>query len=540
MSVFEESATVHSATAPDFYTWTFPGAPLRIHLQLSVVSPMAHEVNRAFEANATHGVEIGGLLLGTALVSRSIIEIKGFEPFPSEYWSDHKFDLSDSGRRALERQLVVRRADRSDGLGVVGFYRSHLGEVLSLNQTDVSLAQEYFNNPANVFLLVKPATNGPANAGFFFWEMGRINPEFTYLEFPFDARQLSREQPEQVRPEPLDDEGYENPEAANDFSASHLSSGDVAFERSAPRSRTHWMIFLIFGTVLIAAGAAGLGTFMKWSAQATARDVAAAPPALSLQVERVGLDLRVIWDRHSFAVARAKEGTLVIRDGDSPEQQIPLDLEQLRHGSVVYSAANPTVNFRLEITDAENVKTSQTVLALTAPRLAASGSAPDSGAVSADQRAPGNRQPQADPTARSQEPPPTPSSSRDFSEPVGAVSKRVPESSQPKLTPPLAQPNMAGAPYIRPLPIREVRPKLSPNASMEIKSLMEVEIRVHIDDKGRVVKAEPLPAKGRVSDSLVNAARKAALHWRFEPAWVGSRPVASELVLKFQYRPAAP
>jgi outer membrane biosynthesis protein TonB len=75
---------------------------------------------------------------------------------------------------------------------------------------------------------------------------------------------------------------------------------------------------------------------------------------------------------------------------------------------------------------------------------------------------------------------------------------------------------------------------------MEIKSLMEVEIRVHIDDKGRVVKAEPLPAKGRVSDSLVNAARKAALHWRFEPAWVGSRPVASELVLKFQYRPAAP
>jgi hypothetical protein len=38
---------------------------------------------------------------------------------------------------------------------------------------------------------------------------------------------------------------------------------------------------------------------------------------------------------------------------------------------------------------------------------------------------------------------------------------------------------------------------------------------------------------------LVDAARSAALRWRFEPAWRGSRPVASELILKFQYRPAA-
>ena len=121
-----------------------------------------------------------------------------------------------------------------------------------------------------------------------------------------------------------------------------------------------------------------------------------------------------------------------------------------------------------------------------------------------------------------------------------AASKRIPESPQPKLTPPVAQPNLAAASYTPPQPIREVQPTLSPRASTEVTALMEVEIRVHIDDKGRVVKAEPLPTKEPVSNSLVGAARIAALHWQFEPAWRGNQPVASESVLKFQYHPAAP
>ena len=357
MSFFEESAPTHSATAPEFYTWTFPGAPVRIHLRLNVVDLIAYEVKRTFEATPAHGVEIGGLLLGTAFVSSPIIEIKGFEPFPSEYRTDHKFILSDDDRRKLERRLAVRQDDRSDGLDVVGFYRSHFGEGLGLSQSDVSLAQKYFKDPTNVFLLVKPATNGPANAGFFFWDRGRIDPEFTYLEFPFEARQLSG-----------------------------------AFEQNASRSRPHWLWYLLFGAVLIAIGAASFGTYMKWSATATGGNVASHSPAVALQVERRGPDLRVMWDRHLFAVARAREGVLVIRDGDLAEQQIRLDLDQLRYGSVLYSPAHPTVHFRLEISDAENVKTSQTVLALSGSRLDASGSAPQTGAVPADKRASGSRQ----------------------------------------------------------------------------------------------------------------------------------------------------
>jgi hypothetical protein len=381
MSLFEESALTHSTAAPEFYTWTFPGAPVRIHLQIKIVDLKAYEVKRAFEDVRAHGVEIGGLLLGTAFVSSRIIEIKGFEPFPSAYRTDHKFILSDSDRHKLERRLAAGQGDRSDGLDVVGFYRSHFGEGLGLSQSDVSLAQKYFKNPTNVFLLVNPATNGPANAGFFFWDKGWIDAKFSYLEFPFDARQLSG-----------------------------------VFEQSASRSHPHWLWYMLFGAVMIAAGAAGFGTYMKWGAPATAGNVAS--PAVALQVERRGTDLRVIWDRQSLAVSRASGGVLVIRDGDLTERQIHLDLEQLRHGSILYSPANPIVHFRLEITDAENVKTSQTVLALTAPRLDASGSARQTGAVPEDNRTPGSGQLQTDSTAPSQIPPAAVPSTRDFGEPA--------------------------------------------------------------------------------------------------------------------------
>jgi hypothetical protein len=61
---------------------------------------------------------------------------------------------------------------------------------------------------------------------------------------------------------------------------------------------------------------------------------------------------------------------------------------------------------------------------------------------------------------------------------------------------------------------------------------------VRIDDAGRVVKAEPMPSKEPVSSSLVDAARSAAMLWRFEPARRGNQPVPSDMVLRFQYRPA--
>src|SRR5437764_282563 len=169
----EFAAAAQPATGTEFYTWTFPGAPVRIHLQLSAVERLNHEVRRAFESVPSHSVEIGGLLLGTAdFFASPIIDIKDFEPFLSDYRADHKFILSDADRRKLDNLLGTERPVRQDGLTVVGYYRSHIGEGLSLRPEDLSLAQAHFFDPASVFLLIKPGTDGSTNAGFFLWDNG--------------------------------------------------------------------------------------------------------------------------------------------------------------------------------------------------------------------------------------------------------------------------------------------------------------------------------------------------------------------------------
>jgi proteasome lid subunit RPN8/RPN11 len=504
---------------------------------------MGREVKRAFESVPSHSVEIGGLLLGKASgASKPIIEIKDFEPFLCEYRTDHKFILSESDERKLENVLAPHAANPNDGLKVVGFYRSHIGEGLSLSPYDVSLVQKYFSDPTHVFLLVKPADDGSATAGFFFWDDRRINSQFSFLEFPFETRQLTAANSTSMGAEPAEPELQDEQAARSAVSMPWLD--ELALEESGP-PRIQWLWYALAAILMIALGATGYWTFTKWNSPPPA-SVGSDSQALALQVERKGTDLRVSWNRHSFSIARAMEGMLVIRDGDLREQQLRFDLEELRHGSILYTPANPTVQFRLEVTDQENAKTSETVLAVTAATPDAGGAAPGR-ASSGPVQTGGTPGGQSSPAAHV--------AGRDFGEPVrlnmvdppaaapgaggpNVASKRRPEAPQPKLTPPSEQPDPTAESYTPPQPMREVQPNVPASASAEVTSLVEVEIRVHIDDKGVVVKAEPLPGKTPESSVLVGAARSAAMRWRFEPAWRGSLPVSSELILKFQYHPA--
>jgi hypothetical protein len=544
MPFFEGFSSTHSPAEPESYTWACPGAPVRIHLPLSLVELMGHEVKRAFESVPAHSVEIGGLMLGKAgFASNPVIEITNFEPFLSEYRPDHKFILSESDERKLEKILAAHAGNPAGGLKVVGFYRSHIREGLSLSQHDVSLAQKYFNDPTQVFLLIKPSDDGSSTAGFFFWDNHRIDSQFSYMEFPFETRQLAAANQTPIVAEPA--EPKEQEERARPIEQPMPWLDELALEETDPHS-IRWFWYPLAAVLMIVLGVAGYWTYTKWNAP-PAESVASDSQALALQVERKGGDLRVNWNQHSFAIARAAEGTLVIRDGDLSEQQLRFDLDQLRHGSILYTPSSPTVQFRLEVTDQENVKTSETVLALTAPRPDAAGGAVRQGA--------GSRPAQPDGSPRGQPSPASPASGHDFGEPVrlamvdpppatpgantgNAPSKLSPEVRQPKLTPPSGPPDPIADSYSPPQPMHEVQPTVPAGTGAEVTSLVEVEVRVHIDDKGAVVKAEALPGKTRVSSLLVSAARSAALRWRFEPAWRGSRPVASELILKFQYRPA--
>lgn len=534
-------------------------------MHLSVVERLAPEVKRAFDVVPAHSVEIGGLLLGTAdFKSSPVVEIKDFVPFLGEYRIDHKFILSDADQRKLEKTLAAIRAERADGLTVVGYYRSHIGAGLNLNESDLALAEAHFFDPADVFLLVKPSTDGSSTAGFFFWDNGRIDSEFTFLEFPFEARLLTgaRVKPTIISRAPAP-AAFPPPEIRPHLDAPPAAGDEIeppVRERRAA-SKPPWLWYPLFTVLMIALGAVGYQAILKWAGPASGEaTVASDAPALALRVERKDNDLRVSWNKKATAVIQAKEAALSIHDGDAQQQELRLNIEQLRNGSVLYTPANASVQFRLEVTANDNTKTSESVLALTAPKAGAIATVKPA----ALPPAPAN-QPAGDSVRDRKGLTPT-DAKRDFGKPVRAVMVKPP-AQPPEVSGrnqaavrdplPVAKPQKPGvaaasasatesspaasspsAPtYIAARPIHQTQPILPLSVRRLIASAVEVDVRVRIDEAGRVVRAEPLPSREPVSSSLVGAARSAAILWRFEPARRGNQPVPSELVLRFQYRP---
>jgi hypothetical protein len=311
----------------------------------------------------------------------------------------------------------------------------------------------------------------------------------------------------------------------------------------------------LFTILMIALGAVGYQALLKWSGPASGEapvaTIASDAPALALRVERKDNDLRVSWNRKASAVIQAKEAALSIRDGDAQQQELRLTPEQLRYGSVLYTPANSSVQFRMEVTAPDNSMTSESVLALTAPKAPApANTKPATIRRSAPASRPAGNSAQA-PKGAAQS-----GAERDFGEPVRVVTVDPPPqtadtsgqnqtpSRDPLLAPALQQPGVVPASltprYVAARPIHQAQPVLSAAVRNLIATLVEVDVKVRIDETGRVVKAEPLPGTEPVSSSLVGAARSAAMLWRFEPARRGNQPVPSDLVLRFQYRPTVP
>ena len=127
--------------APEF-------APRIIDLHRKVVEHLTQEVWR--NSIPSQGMEIGGLLLGTARET-GVIEIEDFEPLA---WNGRpqRFVLSETECSALQTTLATCAWLRDSKLHVVGCYRSHVGEGFSLSADDLAFAQSCFQGPSGVFL----------------------------------------------------------------------------------------------------------------------------------------------------------------------------------------------------------------------------------------------------------------------------------------------------------------------------------------------------------------------------------------------------
>ena len=585
MAAPEEFASVQPASkVDDYYAWAPPGAPVQVHLRFGLVERLERELRGGRRLGSSHSVEIGGLLLGT--VKRLVVEVKDFEPFLCEYRSDRKFILSESDRHKLEQRLAAHRPSNAGQLTVVGYYRSHIGERLSLSEPDLFITRSYFSDPASVVLLMKPSVDGSFSAGFFFWDNGRIESDLSFLEFPFDAEQLRR-----VRINPSGPDAprrLAQSSAPREFAADvgNVTTGSIPAEERQEellnrffRWRSYWMAAI---TIIVLA-VVGYSAYRRWAQWRNPAPDLADPSALALEVGRSENDLRVSWNRNSSALHHAKGAVLSIRDGGAQLQNLPLELEQLRNGSVLYTPANPRVQFRLEVTDGDGQKVSETVLALMGrgPGAAATtenrSSRPEfsrrhvSPPVSAQPatiasqkaadvaaRPPQRNETPAAPRTRNNFDRPRPAQARNTRARTRAVEKQLisaleiapspanpPQQANsavptaPQTSAPTPEPVLPAAGYVAARPIHEERPTLSRVIRRTVTSAVEVQVRVRVDESGNVVRADPVASTGPVRGFLVSASRDAALHWRFLPAMRGNQPVASEMVLKFSYRPAS-
>ncbi len=515
------------------YTWSFPGAPVRIQLSLEVVQRLAP----CFPGK--DGALPFGLLLGHVDGPTTIVS--GFHP------------LASSEITEIETALA-ELTSFSDKPSVVGYYRAQPQEGLRLDENDLALAEAYFYDPSNVILVVQAVGAGASNATFFFWDGGRLNGDVIFLEFPFDASLLTAAEQRRV-------------EAAQrrSFEVLPSSSPVPAKPRRALWKGAAW-------TLLVAClgGGAVLGSrfFLEKSQSPSKQPVPASPshaaaepapqPSIGLHAERQNADLQLTWDRGSPVIVQATSAVLSIEDGEA-RRTIPLHAAQVHTGSILYTPVSDQVQMELAVTTpSESATESVLVLLPKKGPVRTVAILPPVLAQSSQSAAPKSTSPIA-PAKPFTAPPASPRKSAPvvpLSEPpalaVGSSPPAVADTSpwsrpsfnfQPPATPSTAatelkpQRTPVSAPVYRGArPVHKVQPTLRVPLRNLSSKVTAVEVMVAIDESGKVVKAEPQPQPG-VNPVMMSAALQAARQWTFDPARRGDQPVASEMLLRFNFAP---
>jgi outer membrane biosynthesis protein TonB len=95
--------------------------------------------------------------------------------------------MSDEDKVRMKQALA--KVTNAAGVSIAGFFRSNTRRELVLDEEDQAVAKEFFSDPNNVFLLVRPFAMKPSAGAFFFWEGGQL-PEASYQQFPFKRAEL--------------------------------------------------------------------------------------------------------------------------------------------------------------------------------------------------------------------------------------------------------------------------------------------------------------------------------------------------------------
>lgn len=301
----------------DYYHWEEPGRGVRIYMESGMMDRLQADVIAGSGASPAGGILIGRVESEGA---RTNTIIETYIAVPANVNPE------------AELLRAALAGCRPGAPAILGYYRGHYGGGLSMSAADVELVENYLPAPGSLFLLLKSMSGQACTAGFFFWEDGRFQGEFSLLEVALGrmAALPSPGAPEVAEPlEPL------------------------PLPAPAEKQPVHfWRDLLLRAAIVsLAAVTVVLSVLIYLGAPRASHDSAAAAPTaakLGLRVERKTPDLVATWDQKAPEIVAARGATLSIRDGGG-QKDLLLDKSQLATGSVVYTPLGDDVQFRLEI-----------------------------------------------------------------------------------------------------------------------------------------------------------------------------------------------
>lgn len=308
------------------YTWTFPGAPIRVCIQLEVIRHLQELLTP--KAGSGNAVSIGrtGVLLG------KIGGVNGTEVAAA-------IASVGDGPDAIATTLSSLKASRD--LEPVGFYSAVPGPELRLSDHDFSVAGRFFSDPRNVFLIIGLKETGADKGTFFFWDENKIHRDFTILEFPFDASRLAAKEGQRAA-------------RTRDSRVTEAAAMIPEPAQLPPRQPGHrrpkwvWSAAVVAVLAIVFAGVRYLKMpVSRLNAGAPAPVVDIGTP-LGLKFEHQGSDLVVAWDRDAGARYGATAGLLSIRDG-AGEKAVGLSMDMLNAGRVFISPQTNQVQVQLTL-----------------------------------------------------------------------------------------------------------------------------------------------------------------------------------------------
>ena len=500
----------------NYYTWEEPNRDITVCLSVEAANRLQMEVIRSGSAPNGARVEIGGILLGRRelLSGRTVTVIDDFDTIDCKPRKKPFYSLTAKDHQQWAGMLRRRRSEPQIGASVVGYYRSHERADLFLSSEDLRIIRRHFADPDNVFLVVKALPGLACTAGFFFWENGRIQSEFTNSEVALIPTEFSLI-------------AYPPPEVLPD---------SVAAE--AGMNRFRWMFGGVALVVIAASTVLGVLKYEKrplrevTSSTTVIARKAAIPAARQENEGRAAAVDRGKERSRDSASERPKDSGIPRRavEKKQPHQSPVYKLPQRRKDPppvTVAAVKTPATiggdrNRAVQVTNtnAPTIRPSPTVLSAEAP-LAKLGE-----------------------SVANTSPVPLPAIVNPPSAPERAITT-VQEKPAPSITaPPIPlqtpdKPSPVERRFVAPQIVHQVAPAIPLGVGTKITTSIQIDVKVTVDDSGKVVGAHVSSSRGAAAGLLTLEVLKAAQLFRFLPARENDRPVRGEAILTFRFAPRA-